>query len=1684
MRSAVFALLSLFVLTFCSKELAAQDPSVWTDFDIKGDIAYLLRKSPSQVMRYDLAEEEWLDPISFEDIPISIAIDDTHLFVAYDRSVKRYDLDGSNETHVTNTSSTILDLLIDGTVLFVSQDSSLYIDSASYNKSTFAEIDTFENYVAGIAGPSLAPSKRKIFGRSRGYSPSDINYLEYDADGNFIGSGESPYHGDYPGASRTWTFPDDSKVADDSGTVYNTADLTYNNSFGAQLTALAFYGNDVPIALIEDTLYSYSNTLLETGSYALTVPSPKDIVVVGEKVIVFYEDSTLPTKVGVTSVLLTDLGANEPGEAISPIDLPYEIDDTTIDSDGILYLLSKAHSSLFRWDTVDQQYIETIALPDACTIIEYSPSQNRLFLYAPPRKIYLMDLDEASPTPTHFINVPLQIDTLLPMGSDLLALANGSWDSQWLYDQDGTLLNSSITCCYHDYHAYDESSNTLYYDNYQVDYLGNGEFGEPQSAGQYGFNPIALSPDGKLFINENGIIFGASSREQIDVLSNDIQAALWNSSKTLFTVEKPAYDDPQRESQSILQKWSEYNAIDGEAKLEGLFVDAHMHDDKITIVTTLNGTPRFNVLTSDLGIAAPTAIEPPNLAVEKYSATAATLTWSDVFGEQSYILERKADNGAWATIATIAFGNTRYTDVTLTTGKTYSFRLKAINGSISSNYSAAVSIDLTSVVDTRIDPRTIYFIPDDELLGENDILYLLSKENQSIFTWDARTCEWGVTIPLEGQPNSFTYSPINNALYTSYPDGKIYSISLAAENPVEILFADDTNENVTTVIAAGRFLASYSSSGSFTMHDATGTLVESSYYHYNIAGGVWNQSTHKIYHLRDGISPNDLLWDQIEEDGTIGEQKDSPYHDSTGIQHPVRVNPQGSVVILGSGRIYQASTLEQIDVLSTSHIDAIWIDGRLYTLKEGKLIAWNLTAYTEYKSITLDDTGSRIFSTQEGQIVLVSKNQDQIFLDLIDSELETIEKASPSAPSSLRTEPHSGDGIRITWDDVTGETGYMLERSSDGNNWEQVTTTDKNVTAAADTNAQVGNTYHYRVKALFSASDVVSPVLQIQLTAPDQVEIPSLTPLSESAIRIEWSESANAIGYKIERSTDGTSWYLVDNLGSNARSYEDTDLYRGTTYHYRITAIGMAGLADPSASANASTLIDPPSNAPDYLDVFSVSALQAEIRWGWSYDAAGYRLERSKEGGDWIVIGEFPYNGETYTDKDLEPETSYRYRVFGYNNGGDSPANVSPSITTLALSLPSSPTLLTYQLSTNEVAIKWSAVSEATSYTIYRRNEGSTSWGVLTTVDRFTIEYIDDTVRLGNAFEYTVTAGNDVGESARSETSATTINNIATVLALDFEEDSDLSEITFSGYLETNPDSPSGRYVGFYYSPIYLYIMPLDLDFGGSISFDIFYDSIPPNRVTLQYWDTTTQSYKTFHTLDINSDWVNTWQNVQVQIPEEAASDYTMIAIGQEDGYSYSNINIDNLLVYTNIPDAPEAPPVVTTSANPAGGIALFWLPSERSRGFRIERSTDSTNWETIAELGRDVSHYIDEEATGAIAYYYRVFSLNTGGDSTPVTTSSFEPNDEVANAYQAGIESVTANPKEYGLQKLNTVSNVYFEVAQDVFFINGDLLTIPWTVYRSEDLINWTRHKVETSVSPGEEDSEGSHFFRFQPGD
>jgi hypothetical protein len=89
---------------------------------------------------------------------------------------------------------------------------------------------------------------------------------------------------------------------------------------------------------------------------------------------------------------------------------------------------------------------------------------------------------------------------------------------------------------------------------------------------------------------------------------------------------------------------------------------------------------------------------------------------------------------------------------------------------------------------------------------------------------------------------------------------------------------------------------------------------------------------------------------------------------------------------------------------------------------------------------------------------------------------------------------------------------------------------------------------------------------------PNPPSILTADAVSASQIELAWTDnSADEVGFEIERSPNGSSWEVIASVSANTTTYSDTGLSSGTTYHYQVRAYNLYGYSGYSNIDNATT---------------------------------------------------------------------------------------------------------------------------------------------------------------------------------------------------------------------------------------------------------------------------------------------------------------------------------------------------------------------------------------------------------------------------------------------------------------------------------------------------------------------------------
>ncbi len=291
----------------------------------------------------------------------------------------------------------------------------------------------------------------------------------------------------------------------------------------------------------------------------------------------------------------------------------------------------------------------------------------------------------------------------------------------------------------------------------------------------------------------------------------------------------------------------------------------------------------------------------------------------------------------------------------------YELQLVVNDGSEDSLPDTVKAATSTMLIDTA---------PDKIAIDGEDVVYLLNSSNSRVYRWSLLEQFPLNPIDVGTSPQLMTYSSAAQRLYLGYDSGAITQIDLSSGTR-EMPFAT-LPDSPHGLAGAGNYILAADPSGAWNTHyiyALDGSLMDSVDWNERSSEYAWNPVNSRIYFFRDGISPNDLHYEEIDQStGLISAAGETPYHGDYVIQPPIRVSKDGTRVLLGAGDIYDADSLTWVNLLPLPVTDAAWTTIGLFSIRtslDGRTLLerWN-TDLTLNSSQYFDGQPLRVFEGQ------------------------------------------------------------------------------------------------------------------------------------------------------------------------------------------------------------------------------------------------------------------------------------------------------------------------------------------------------------------------------------------------------------------------------------------------------------------------------------------------------------------------------------------------------------------------------------------------------------------------------------------------------------------------------------------------------------------------------------------------
>jgi hypothetical protein len=266
----------------------------------------------------------------------------------------------------------------------------------------------------------------------------------------------------------------------------------------------------------------------------------------------------------------------------------------------------------------------------------------------------------------------------------------------------------------------------------------------------------------------------------------------------------------------------------------------------------------------------------------------------------------------------------------------------------------------------------------------------------------------------------------------------------------------------------------------------------------------------------------------------------------------------------------------------------------------------------------------------------------------------------PPSPSELVVARPGLESVALRWV-ATGHplaVGYRVFRSTTSDTHGDLMNTDAAMrhTVWWDHSPQPTNFYRVAVELVDGQFTPTSAPVRSEVAllapglpeAPDDVRMESL----QTGVRLDWTETAEAIGWRVERALDTGSWQdLLDGEALARPPFLDRSVVFGNRYRYRLTGLNADRIEGTPWVTPSVLASDPPPPPPQGLTA-RLDESVAHLRWDpvSVADLAEYQIYRWM-GSGFVWVGSAEIDEPWFTEGPL-PIGSHRWRVTSTDMAG------------------------------------------------------------------------------------------------------------------------------------------------------------------------------------------------------------------------------------------------------------------------------------------------------------------------------------------------------------------------------------------------------------------------------------------------
>ncbi len=320
---------------------------------------------------------------------------------------------------------------------------------------------------------------------------------------------------------------------------------------------------------------------------------------------------------------------------------------------------------------------------------------------------------------------------------------------------------------------------------------------------------------------------------------------------------------------------------------------------------------------------------------------------------------------------------------------------------------------------------------------------------------------------------------------------------------------------------------------------------------------------------------------------------------------------------------------------------------------------------------------------------------------------------SCSVPTWPNTYSITETTATFSWSGVSGAVSYTVQTRLPNGTWYDAPGGPIYNTSVTVGGFSPGTTYQWRVRANCSGGQYSNWTYPINFTTLGSYSC-NVTSwvgtinITQTSATFDWTIVTGALNYSIQWRVAGGTWYNL-NGGPFYNTYVNVSGFQpSTTYEWRVrTNCQGGGYSEWSAIASFTTL-GYSCYTPTWPTTSYITESSATLSWDPVSGAQSYTVQTRLPNGTWYNVSGGPFYNTSVTVNNLNPNTTYEWRVRSNCSGGQYSNWTYPtSFTTLGGSYCYAPNWLnTSNIGQTTATWEWSAAAGAISYSVQWRYAG------------------------------------------------------------------------------------------------------------------------------------------------------------------------------------------------------------------------------------------------------------------------------------------------------------------------------------------------------------------------------------------